>query len=140
MKTQEIDYNFNDLYYRDILVPQLNMIRQLKIYGRNYTQVLGELVEIYITLHNTIEKHDKEKLELLTENIKDAKKKLFKYEMTGVKRGPRKYRAKQLSKSKWEVKDSIDILQRNLLATIDSMGMMFKRTQKGNPNTAVMNR
>lgn len=141
----EIAWQFNDLYYK-MLVQQLNTIRYLRIYVKNYRAVFQELDQIFITMNYAIRKHkffndteDRTRYTKLTEIRKEVSSAIRNYEMAAYRKMPRMQRGRLLTKYKGEVESKVDDYHALLMSTIDEMNMLFKRKKgTGDGGSAVM--
>ena len=128
---EQIDWQFVSLYY-PLLINQLDTIRKLMIYTKDYESAYGELVQIFNTLNNSIRIHDIKEYEKLNNEIIVIDNALYEFKMAQISRMPRKARAIKLTKTRQQVIQNINLFHRDLMACMDNMNMFFKRKKVDN--------
>ena len=134
---ESITFNFNELFY-ELLIQQLNSIRSNMIMGNlqnnveYYKVAHREVVEILKNINYTLIKElGQERYDELMEYNEICKRALYEYDVTGYRNDmPRFAKAKRLTATKRSVEDSIDFLHREIMRSMDELGMMFKKEHK----------
>jgi len=130
MQDKIIDWQFNDEYYKWILVPQMQRINDWMIFTQDYGSVLRELSQMFQPLASPIKAYKEEIFESINKNIQDAQK--LNFELGNLKidtRRPTIKRVKLIAKKELELVSLLNTLQQDIYGALDKMNMFFKRSK-----------